>query len=133
MDPPVSSSEVADRANELYWGSDLSVNQIAEQLDLSKGAFYGVIRGLPSGSACPACRAEVVHPNRTARDRGLHDCLHCGWTGPEAVPISPVALSGGESSGPRQGHAGADSRAFWGRALLGGAAALALLLWVRRR
>jgi len=36
-----------DRANELYWGSDRSVNQIADDLDLSKGALYEMIRPSP--------------------------------------------------------------------------------------
>ena len=43
------------KANELYWGSDESVNQIAENLDVSKGMLYGMIRPLPTGLTCPAC------------------------------------------------------------------------------
>jgi predicted DNA-binding protein YlxM (UPF0122 family) len=55
MDASASSPAAEDRANELYWGSDRSVNQIADELDLSKGALYGMIRPLPAALACPEC------------------------------------------------------------------------------
>ena len=70
-----------DRANELYWGSDQSVNQIADDLDLSKGALYEMIRPLPSGRSCPICGVEVVFSNRTAKERGRVDCPACEWGG----------------------------------------------------
>ena len=70
-------------ANELYWGSERSVNQIAEQLDLSKGALYGMIEPLPEGLGCPVCGEEVVSANRTARDRGVLSCAECEWKGDE--------------------------------------------------
>jgi hypothetical protein len=84
--------EAGDRANELYWGSDASVNHIAEQLDLSKGALYEMIRPLPAAVACPDCGAEAVHPNRTALERGLIACLSCGWDG-EQDEGAPLSLS----------------------------------------
>lgn len=142
MQPSARMLEADDRANELYWGSNRSVNQIAEDLDLSKGALYGMIRPLPAAMGCPACGGEVVHPNRTAKERGLVDCPSCGWGGTEdetAPGYAPLtepddaraarsrarerALSGGEAS----------SAAVLGGALLGGAVGLALLLWTRRR
>src|SRR5690606_33629189 len=55
MQPSARMLEADDRANELYWGSNRSVNQIAEDLDLSKGALYGMIRPLPAAMGCPAC------------------------------------------------------------------------------
>jgi predicted RNA-binding Zn-ribbon protein involved in translation (DUF1610 family) len=87
-----------DRANELYWGSDHSVNQIAEELDLSKGALYEMIRPLAAGFGCPLCGAEVVHPNRTAKDRGRVDCSACGWDGTEDEALSLDAGSQSPSS-----------------------------------
>lgn len=69
------------RANELYWDSDLSVNQIAEEMDLSKGMLYGLIQAQPAGSACPLCGDEVAYPNRTAKERGQVTCDACGWDG----------------------------------------------------
>ena len=83
MEAPKSTEAVGERANELYWGSDRSVNQIADDLDLSKGALYGMIRPLPAALGCPLCGTEVVHPNRTAKDRQRVDCPTCSWDGNE--------------------------------------------------
>lgn len=109
--------EVIDRANELYWGSDRSVNQIADDLELSKGALYGIIEPEPSGLGCPLCADEVVYPNRTAKERSMLDCPTCDWDGTpeEAIPhddssdrsAAEVANGGGRS----KGHDGARSRA----------------------
>lgn len=65
------------RANELYWGSDRSVNQIADELELSKGMLYGMIRPLPAELPCPRCATDMEYPNRTARERGLITCPSC--------------------------------------------------------
>lgn len=73
--------EVVERANELYWGSDESVNRIADDLDLSKGALYGIIEPEASGRGCPLCGDEVVYANRTAKDRGMLACPTCEWDG----------------------------------------------------
>ena len=51
--------EVARKANGLYWTSGKSVNQIAEKLDLSKGALYGIIAPEPAGLGCPLCGDQV--------------------------------------------------------------------------
>ena len=72
-----SRQEPADRANELYWGSDRSVNELAEDLDLSKGALYGMIRPLAAGLDCPECGGEMEYANRTARDKGFVTCAGC--------------------------------------------------------
>ena len=136
MDASVTP-EAEDRANELYWGSDRSVNQIAEELDLSKGALYGMIRPLPAALDCPDCRTEVVHANRTAQERKLVVCPACGWKGaegdattgirPQAPPPAPVAPAIPERA------LNGRSRAVAGGALLGAAVGLALVLWARRR
>lgn len=139
MVPPASTLQADDRANELYWGSDRSVNQIAEELDLSKGALYGLIRPLAAALGCPECGVEVVHPNRTAKDRGLVDCPVCEWKGPEVEAVTEfepgVAL--GEDGlvrlDTRYAPNGADPRPLVAAALLGAAAGLALILWARRR
>ena len=65
------------RANELYWSSDKSVNQIADEMELSKGMLYGMIRPLPTQRPCPRCAATMEYANRTARERGLITCPAC--------------------------------------------------------
>lgn len=153
--------EVVERANELYWGSDESVNQIADDLELSKGALYGIIEPEPSGLGCPLCGAEVVYANRTAKERGMLACPTCEWDGAheEAMPgpvdedPSPAGVEdrasdvaavddetpeGGEGTRsparpPSRALAHADGRTIAGGALLGAAVGLALVLWARRR
>jgi len=143
MEPSASTLEADDRANELYWGSDRSVNQIAEELDLSKGALYGMIRPLAAASACPECGTEVVHANRTAKERRLVDCPACEWNGTEDEAVAgfePARTATGEATGrPGSKHRStnaapeAGARALVGATLLGAAAGLALVLWARRR
>lgn len=147
--------EAIERANALYWNSDRSVNQIAEDLDLSKGALYGVIEPQHSELGCPLCGDETVYANRTARDRDLLACPTCDWDGTsdETVAVSPPR--GNRSSrgvddwggGPDPVDAEMDgaltpapfdmtperTRSVVGGALLGAAAGLALVLWARRR
>ncbi len=67
-------STVEELANARYWESDLGVNQIIEELGLSKSRLYEAIRPIPAGSPCPECGEERVYPNRTARDRDQPVC-----------------------------------------------------------
>jgi hypothetical protein len=138
MDASASSPEVRDaaddRANELYWGSDLSVNQIAETLDLSKGALYEMIRPLPAAVACPDCGTEALHPNRTAHERGLVVCLSCGWEGDHehAAVLAPA------NSSSREPRARPAERARVRPGLtvpivIGAAVGMAVVLWSLRR
>jgi hypothetical protein len=145
--------EVVAKANELYWSSNRSVNQIADDLDLSKGALYGIIEPLRTGRGCPMCGDEVVVPNRTARERDLLDCPTCEWDGnrDEAIEsdLGRTAAADGSTdlSGVDVDERGRDvpaappplplssdrARTIAGGALLGAAAGLALVLWARRR
>ncbi len=132
--------EAAAAANELYWGSEHSVNQIAEQLDLSKGALYGMIQPLPGGLGCPVCGEEVVFANRTARERGVLSCAQCAWKGDK----DETAALGGDEAVTLPVYTAEDevivptpvdrsrARTFAGGALLGAAVGLALVLWTRR-
>ena len=133
MDASASSPEVRDgtddRANELYWGSDLSVNQIAETLDLSKGALYEMIRPLPAAVACPDCGTEAVHPNRTAHERGLVVCLSCGWEGDDRHAIGMTPSSSPNEPADR-------TRVRPGLTvplMIGAAVGVAVMLWALRR
>ncbi|MEQ1855120.1 MAG: hypothetical protein ABL963_01555 [Longimicrobiales bacterium] len=150
MDASASALNADDRANELYWGSGMSVNQIAETLDLSKGALYELIRPLSAAVACPDCGAEAVHPNRTAKEKGLIACPECGWGGDEgaAAPstglrkaraaTAPRAAAVPASASSVPAHAG-EVPAVRGRSalaaglLIGAAAGLAWFLWSRRK
>ena len=128
------------RANELYWGSELSVNQIADEMDVSKGMLYELIHPQPVGSACPVCDQELVYANRTARERALLACSHCGWEGDEeeadlgvgdASVVLPEISEGEEAVVPDEDPG--RRRAIVGGALLGAAVGLAFVLWSRRR
>jgi len=106
MDATDRSLNITDRANELYWGSDESVNQIAERLDLSKSALYGVIGPLGSGSGCPICGSEAEFANRTARDRDELACSDCGWYGSESETLPLEATDDGARVGADPGGRG---------------------------
>lgn len=134
--------EIERKANDLYWDSQWSVNQIAEELDLSKGTLYGLIRPRPSGLSCPDCSQEVVYPNRTAKERAQVACPSCGWEGEELdaegnggdtgmVPPSLEATTA--PADPTSREAARRKQVLVGGALLGAAAGLALVLFVRRR
>lgn len=134
--------KVIATANELYWGSELSVNQIAEQLDLSKGALYGMILPEKAGSWCPDCGSDVCFDNRTARDRGDLSCPECGWEGDseDAEDYSgggsvtlPDMPEDEEALVPVPATDNRRHRTIVGGALLGAAAGLALVFWARRR
>lgn len=70
--------EVAERANDLYWRSGASVNQLTRELDLSKGALYEIITPMAAGLSCPCGGGEMAYTNRTARERGFVSCAICG-------------------------------------------------------
>jgi len=147
-----------EEANRLYWESDRSVNQIGEELDLSKGVLYSLIEALPAGMPCPDCGEEMVFPNRTAREKGFLACPECGMEEEETAirafweeqsesledeegPSSrPLARRAGEavqqvveSGRARVGEMSPRGRILTGTALLGIAAGLALGAYFRKR
>ncbi len=153
--------EIAAQANELYWGSSASVNRIAEELDLSKGALYSTIEPLVSGLGCPLCGDQVGYPNRTARDKEQLDCPTCDWDGapdetmswteeeeedPEApdgetiaappesrgLAVSLTTQSDPEEADARRRDASLLHTIAKG-AMIGGTVGLALVIWARRR
>ncbi len=73
----VGKAELVKRVNRMYWDSNESVNQIAERLDLSKGALYGLIEPAPADGSCPDCGERLSFGNRTSRDRGVAECATC--------------------------------------------------------
>lgn len=121
--------ELADLANRSYWDSDASVNDIATELDLSKGSLYGMIRPRGAGIDCPECGSELEYPNRTARDKHFVTCSACGLEEEEAV-IRELAHEGsiGAGSAPSAGS----QRTLLATVLLGAAAGIMLVRWMRR-
>ena len=127
-----------ERANELYWRSERSVNQIADDLDLSKGALYAMIAPLAAGVGCPLCGSEVVYPNRTAKERDRLDCPTCDWDGSADETTSHEEGGGDDAESflappPPASVTTARRRTMAGGALLGAAVGLALVIWARRR
>ena len=134
------SDEVVETANELYWGSDASVNRLAQELDLSKGALYDLISPYPAGFPCPRGDGEMVYANRTARARGFVSCPTCGLEDEEAVVRERLETMGHipeiELPDPYPPPSRQDrtlERLMVGSALTGAAVGFALARLLRRR
>ena len=85
--------KLADQANDLYWRSGQSVNQIAKTMDLSKSGLYALVHAFPTERLCPDCGEELVFPNRTTKQKAIASCLHCEYVGEAARPGSEVRPS----------------------------------------
>jgi hypothetical protein len=126
---PRASDTIAAEANRLYWETETSVAEIAQQLELSRRALYDSVDPLPTSSACANCGSPLVFENRSARNAGIETCPNCDAEDyaatPAALPVtavSPVDVD-------------AQRAVRMGGAALAGAAigALATLLLVPRR
>ncbi|HSG49547.1 MAG TPA: hypothetical protein VLA43_17130 [Longimicrobiales bacterium] len=128
---------LVEQANSLYWESDASVNEIAEKLDLSKGALYGVVEPLDAGTPCPECGGALEFPNRTARHKGLVSCPVCGME-EELELVEAVALDARDEVAPPPPGASQPApvvpmRTLVASTLLGLAAGIAIGQITRRR
>ncbi len=83
--------DMSDRASTLYWNSTRSVNSIADDLGLSKGRLYDLIRPLGSGETCPNCQSELIFENRTAQEHHDQACPVCDTDDAPVVPIRSAA------------------------------------------
>lgn len=125
-----------DRANQLYWESDRSVNDIAEEMELSKGMLYQLIEPLDAAADCPECGGALEFANRTALDRGLMQCPDCGTDEiteddlgaprTDEAPSRPRTRSDSDGSTSHAHDPVADRQALIGVGLLASAA----LLWL---
>jgi len=123
--PAKQEAAAAREANKLYWSSDISVNQIAQKLDLSKGRLYGLLVPLPTGEQCPDCDEETGYANRTARDRNRATCPSCADGVPErSAKAAPKKASTSSKAPDRLRVPAIRSQALLGAALLGVAAGL---------
>lgn len=130
--------------NRLYWGSDASVADIADQLGVSRRALYDGIQPRPAHAACGACGSGLEFRNRTALERREATCPDCGTE--ETLRASEVSADPGEDPGiermnrgaplspvPPRAVPGAAGGAALGGALLAGLAAGAGLGFLLRR
>ena len=93
---------VTERANELYWSGEGTVEEIVDELGISRTALYTSIEPVPSGVTCADCNERMVFPNRTARDRGVAVCPRCGrgWGKGGEVALLPGMQPAGTSAMP---------------------------------
>ena len=85
-----NDQKLADQANELYWRSGQSVNQIAEAMDLSKSGLYALIRPLPAERTCPECGEGLVFRNRTTKHKAIASCPECEYVSEGPAPDSEM-------------------------------------------
>ena len=138
------NATAAHEANRLYWQTDRSVADIAENLGVSRRALYELIQPESSGVQCGNCKGDVVFANRSAKTSNAGRCASCGSecdTNVESVDVGET-LTPYAAGWPRviQRRASADEdvkgRAVQlGSAAIAGAAlgAIAALLITRRR
>lgn len=142
---PSSDAEMKLRANEAYWQSNASVNELADRFDLSKSALYALIAPLPAPGSCPTCKGRVAYPNRTARDKALVQCPACGFEGSAAEAVATPKADPLEEQGaglaplphsltqPSTWLGNPPERHLWlGGMLLGVAGMIVLARWARR-
>jgi predicted RNA-binding Zn-ribbon protein involved in translation (DUF1610 family) len=133
----MNDAALLEEANGLYWDSDLSVNQIADRLDVSKGRLYQMILPEATGLSCPLCGTDADYPNRTAKEKSKVLCSECGFEGSDADLVHPdagpgdfgdqVAAATAQSWQPSWPPSRTSKRVFWGAVLIGAAAGIVLV------
>jgi hypothetical protein len=73
-----TSDPVIQNANQLYWNSDRTVDQIVDDLEISRHALYSSIRPYSAGIVCAQCGDRMVFANRTSRESRTASCASCG-------------------------------------------------------
>jgi len=72
------------RADELYWDSGRTVEEIVRELKISRGALYSAIRPRDASTSCPQCAEPMVYTNRSNRETGAATCSACATEAPAA-------------------------------------------------
>lgn len=135
----MAESKMLTELNQLYWETDRSVSDIADQLEISRRALYDGIEPRPAGVACAECGAPLGYRNRTALENREAECAECGLTleleEDEAYAAEPEVeqfRAASELSPVRRVPASGDGPVL-GLLLLAGLAAGAFtVFWVRR-
>jgi hypothetical protein len=89
---PRATDTIAAEANRLYWETETSVAEIAQQLELSRRALYDSVDPLPTSGSCEVCGSPLVFENRSARNAGVETCPACAaGEEPAAAPAAAPA------------------------------------------
>lgn len=77
--PAIDSTPTAmlERANDLYWSSDRTVEEITRELQMGRSTLYAAVRPVAAGVECAACGEEMVFTNRSNRADGTATCPSC--------------------------------------------------------
>lgn len=76
-------------ANRLYWETESSVGDIAENLGLSRRALYELLDPVAADGPCPGCGEPLLFANRLARAAGDAICRGCGTSRHVVLPSRP--------------------------------------------
>jgi len=79
-----STSSALERANELYWNSARTVDEIVKELKISRGALYAAVRPQDAATSCPECGDAMVFTNRSNREAHAATCSSCATEAPSA-------------------------------------------------
>lgn len=82
-------------ANDLYWNSADTVDEVAVRLGMSRNALYASIRPAAAPGACTTCGDTLVFANRSSRASGQATCSGCSAT----VRIPGATAAGSEEAG----------------------------------
>ncbi|CAN5892713.1 hypothetical protein BH23GEM7_BH23GEM7_14710 [soil metagenome] len=72
-----TAASLHDQANDLYWNSSETVDQLAARLGMSRNALYASVKPIPAGGTCPHCNEALVFTNRSSRSAGKATCPGC--------------------------------------------------------
>lgn len=133
--------ELNERLNDLYWNSDLTIDEIVADLGISRNALYAGLEPIRAGGTCAVCGGAFVFPNRTHRAAGTGTCEQCGTE--SGVDESTASRENGRGSAgfaPSMGGVNTETlrRLLDGldvvqprrAAMIGGAAAIGMLIGV---
>src|SRR5215210_8722474 len=79
-----STNSTLERANELYWNSARTVDEIVKELKMSRGALYAAVRPQDAATSCPECGDAMVFTNRSNREAHAATCASCATEAPAA-------------------------------------------------
>jgi hypothetical protein len=67
----------ANEANRLYWDTETSVGDIANQLGISRRGLYEAVEPKSAGLPCSECGSDMLFANRSALASGTARCPSC--------------------------------------------------------